>query len=222
MSFRRTTHHDTSHTACAGGTGRLGRSGASDPADTLPFCWGATAAERALTYPCDGYLPAPQHCFFRGVDVAAPAATMYRWLQQLRIAPYSHDWADNFLLPSPGRLTPRASRIAVGQRMMHVLSIVAFEPDRTLTLGPRSRAATALLGRLYGTYVVTPRGADACRLFVKVNAVYPRSLYGRLVGGFMPWIDLFMMRKQLMRLKAHAERSAALRGAGDTQNRARV
>jgi hypothetical protein len=178
----------------------------SDPRG-LPFVWGATADERAAAYPCDALLPAPQHEFFRAVDVDAPPATTYRWLQQLRIAPYSYDWADNFLLPSPPRLTPRAARIAVGQRMMHVFSIVAFEPGRTLTLGPRSRVAAALLGTLYGTYVVTPR-ANGSRLFVKVGATYPRSPLGRVLGGIMPWIDYVMMRKQLERLKRYAERTA--------------
>jgi hypothetical protein len=180
----------------------------SDPR-ALPFVWGATPAERAASYACDAYLPGPQHEFFRAVDVAAPAAVTYRWLQQLRVAPYSYDWADNFLRPSPAQLTPRADRVAVGQRMAHVFSIVALERGRTLTLGPRSRVAAALFGQLYGTYVVTPRAGGGSRLFVKVNANYPRSLYGRCVGGFMPWIDLIMMRKQLQRLKANAERTAA-------------
>jgi hypothetical protein len=156
-------------------------------------------------------LPGAQHAFFRAIDVDAPVAVTYRWLQQLRVAPYSYDWADNFLLPSPCGLTPRADRIAIGQRMMHVFSIVAFEPDETLTLGPRSRAATAMLGTLYGTYVVTPRGSGGSRLFVKVNATHPRSLFGRLVGGIMPWIDFVMMRKQLQRLKRYAERTACAR-----------
>lgn len=173
---------------------------------TLPYVWGATEAECAAAYACDRFLPAPQHQFFRAVDVDAPAPVTFRWLQQLRVAPYSYDWADNFLLPSPPRLTPRAERIAVGQRVMHVFSIVALEPGRTLTVGPRSRTAATLLGTLYGTYVVAPRASGGSRLFVKVNANYPRSLYGRLVGGIMPWIDLVMMRKQLRRLKNFAER----------------
>jgi hypothetical protein len=178
-------------------------------ASRLPHVWGATPLECAATYACDRLSPHPQHEFFRAVDVAAPAAVTYRWLQQLRIAPYSYDWADNFLLPSPATLTARAGRIAVGQRMMHVFAIIDFEPGRTLTLGPRSRIATALLGTLYGTYVVSPRGPTASRLFVKVNATYPRSVYGWLVGGLMPWIDFVMMRRQLQRLKAFAERDAS-------------
>jgi hypothetical protein len=163
----------------------------SDPG-SLPFVWGATEAERAAIYPCDRFLPSAQHTFFRAIDVDAAPAVMYRWLQQLRVAPDSYDWADNFLLPSPSRLTPRAERIATG---------------RSLTLGPRSRVAVALFGSLYGTYLVTPRASGGSRLFVKVIAKYPRSFYGRLVGGIMPWIDFWMMRKQLQRLKAYAERA---------------
>ena len=176
----------------------------------LPFVWGATAAELAARYPCDLYAQTPQHAFFRALDVDAGAPAMYRWLQQLRIAPYSYDWADNFLLPSPSRLTPRADTIAVGQRMMHVFSIVAFEPGRSLTLGPRSRLTSAAFGRLYGTYTVTAIGARRCRLLVKVNATYPRSLYGKLLRWCLPWLDLFMMRKQLKRLKANAELSGSM------------
>jgi hypothetical protein len=173
-----------------------------------PFVWGATADECAARYPCDAYAAAPQHRFFRAVDIDAPPAVTYRWLQQLRVAPYSYDWADNFGLPSPSRLSSRAERIAVGQRMMHLFSIRAFESGRTLTLGPASRIGTALFGELYGTYVVSPR-AGGSRLLVKVNATYPRSLFGRLVGGVMPWIDLVMMREQLRRLKRYAEETAA-------------
>jgi hypothetical protein len=178
----------------------------SDPG-SLPFVWGATEEERAAIYPCDRFLPAAQNAFYRAIDVDAAPALVYRWLQQLRVAPYSYDWADNFLLPSPSKLTPRAERIAIGQRMMHVFSIVALEPGRSLTLGPRSRVAVALFGSLYGTYLVTPRASGGSRLVVKVNANYPRSFYGRLVGGIMPWIDFWMMRKQLQRLKAYAERA---------------
>lgn len=176
---------------------------------SLPFVWGATEEERAQRYPCDRFAPAPQHRFYRAVDVDAPVALTYRWLQQLRVAPYSYDWADNFLRPSPGRLSPRAARIAAGQRMMHLFVIREFEQDRSLTLGPASRLGTAVFGTLHGTYTVTPRGAAASRLFVKVNATYPASWYGRIVTSLMPWLDYLMMRKQLLRLKAYAERSVA-------------
>jgi hypothetical protein len=182
-----------------------------------PFVWGATDAECAARYPCDRYVPAPQHRFVRAIDIEAPRPLVYRWLQQLRIAPYSYDWADNFCLPSPARLSPRADSISVGQRMMHILRIREFEPGHSLTLGPGSKLGEALFGSLYGTYVVSERGASASRLLVVVNARYPRSAYGALVGPAMPWIDLFMMRHQLRRLKGFAERDHARK----TENRNR-
>jgi hypothetical protein len=169
--------------------------------------WNATESERAARYPCDDLIAAPDHRFYRAIDVAAPPALVYRWLQQLRVAPYSYDWADNFLLPSPGRLTPRAETIAVGQRIMHILRIVAFEPGRSLTARSALPLGRALFGELAGTYTVTPNEFGS-RLFVKVVAVYPRSVYGRLVGPVMPWIDFAMMRKQLLTLKHYAERDA--------------
>jgi hypothetical protein len=177
-----------------------------------PWNWNATDAERARPYPCDALMPNPQHAFYRAVDVAAPVPLVYRWLQQLRVAPYSYDWADNFALPSPARLSPRAQTIAVGQRMMHILRIVAFEPDRSLTLAASNALGRALFGALVGTYTVTPNG-EGTRLFVKVNAAYPRSIYGRLVGPVMPWIDYAMMKKQLLRIKGFAERDAAQIGS---------
>ncbi len=177
-----------------------------------PWNWNASDVEREQTYPCDALIANPQHAFYRAVDVMAPPALVYRWLQQLRVAPYSYDWADNFALPSPPELTPRAESIAVGQRLMHILRITAFEPGRSLTAIAANRSARALFGELAGTYTVTPT-ATGTRLFVKVNASYPRSLYGRLVGRVMPWIDYAMMRKQLLRIKGFAERDAGQIGS---------
>jgi hypothetical protein len=175
--------------------------------DEPPWNWNATAGERASAYPCDDILPDAQHAFYRAVDVAAPPSLVFRWLQQLRVAPYSYDWADNFALPSPSRLTPRADTIAVGQRLMHILRIVAVDPGRSLTAATSNALGTALFGTLAGTYTVTPAGSGT-RLFVKVNANYPRSIYGRLVAPVMPWIDYAMMRKQLERIRDFAERDA--------------
>jgi len=172
-----------------------------------PYAWNVTEPECAAHYPCDDLAVNSDHALYRAIDIDAAPAHVYRWLKQLRLAPYSHDWLDNFLLPSPRALRPRAATIAVGDRMMHVFRLLAFEADRTMTIGVNSRIATALFGTLVGTYVVSPRASGA-RLFVKVLIRYPRSWYGRAMRGPMPQIDLFMMKKQLLTLKAYAERPA--------------
>jgi hypothetical protein len=52
--------------------------------------WGTTAAERALPFACDRFLGDPDDVLYRGIDVDAPPPVVFRWLCQMRIAPYSY------------------------------------------------------------------------------------------------------------------------------------
>src|SRR5688500_981727 len=96
--------------------------------------WGSSEDERARRYPCDGLVAPVDDELWRAVDVAAPAPVTYRWLCQLRAAPYSYDWIDNFGRRSPRELTPGLDALEVGQRVMRIFRLVAFEPGRHLTL----------------------------------------------------------------------------------------
>jgi len=170
--------------------------------------WGSTAAERARPFPCDGLVAEPAVALFRAVDVAAPPAVVFRWLCQLRVAPYSYDWIDNLGRRSPRRLTPGLERLAVGQRLMGFFELVAFEPDRHLTVVAKASGAGALMGQLAASYVVVPRGERSARLVVKLVVRYPRGPVGWVMRQLLPWGDLVMMRRQLLTLKGLAEASA--------------
>ena len=174
----------------------------------VAYDWGSTPAERSLPYPCDTYLPDPDEAYFRAVDVCAPPAILFRWLCQLKAAPYSYDWLDNGGRPSPRRLTPGLEKLQAGQRMVGIFKLVEFEENRHLTLVMDSPKAAALYGMIAGSYVVFPRGERGCRLLGKLLIRYPRGAAGSLVRWLLPWGDFVMMRKQFLTLKSLAEESA--------------
>ncbi len=172
----------------------------------LPYAWGATADEADAIYPCDARLGDADEALLRAVDVEAPAGTVFRWLCQLRVAPYSYDWIDNAGRRSPAQLTPGLEQLAVGQRFMSIFTLIDFTRDRHITLEITRPSAVALFGAIVVSYVVTPYGPERCRLVVKLMVRHPRRLPGSLARHLLPWGDLLMMRKQLFTLKRYAER----------------
>ena len=172
-----------------------------------PRAWGATDAERAANYPCDDLGFAFDEAYFRAVEVRAPVELTFRWLCQLRVAPYSYDWLDNFGRRSPPQLTPGLERLAPGQRAMIIFRIVSFVTNESLTVRLASALGRYAMGDFAGSYAVTPV-PGGCRLVAKVLVRYPGGTYGRSLRWVMPHADLFMFRKQLNTLRAYAERDA--------------
>ncbi|MCW3032944.1 MAG: hypothetical protein QOK19_884 [Solirubrobacteraceae bacterium] len=170
------------------------------------YTWGSTEAEREQPFPCDELLPDATWTLFRAVDAAAPAGAVFRWLCQLRVAPYSYDRLDNWGRRSPQALTPGLERLEVGQRVMTIFRLAAFEPGESITVVSR--------GRVFGEVAVTYRVRDVApgrsRLIAKVLVVpsrrAPWSLPMRLL--LAPG-DLVMMRRQLLNLAELASRGQA-------------
>jgi hypothetical protein len=173
--------------------------------------WGSTGQERALGFACDRFVAHPDDALYRALTVNAPPVLLFRWLCQLRAAPYSYDWIDNFGRQSPRRLTPGLERLQVGQRIMTFFKLAEFEPDRHITAVVDR--LNALFGHLAVTYLIVPEAGERCRLVVKLAVAYPRAPIGAAMRALMPAGDLVMMRKQLVTLGKLAERDAASRAS---------
>lgn len=171
----------------------------------LPRVWGATPAEVAARYPCDEHLAGADDAWYRAVSVEAGRDTVFRWLCQLKVAPYSYDLLDNGGRRSPRTLTPGAERLERGQRVMTIFRLVDFAAGEHLTLLLDSPRGVRLFGRIALSYVVRERSRRSCRLVVKLAVHGGDAVRLRL----LPWGDLLMMRRQLLTLKRLAERDAA-------------
>jgi len=170
--------------------------------------WGSTADERAESYPCEEFVTEADLAVFRAIDIAAPVPVVYRWLCQLRVAPYSYDLLDNLGRRSPKELTPGAENLEAGQRVMTIFHLASFEHDSHLTI-VCDGIGKKLLGDVSSTYRVVPTEAGS-RLVLKLVCDPPG---GKVLAApyrwVMPWFDLFMMRKQFLKLKKLAEKTAA-------------
>ncbi len=162
-----------------------------------------TAEERAAHYPSDALVEPPTVDLFRAIDVAASPATLFAWLGQLRFAPYSYDLLDNLGRGSPEELPPDAPPLAEGQQFM-LGPIVSFEPSVHIT-ARAGRSKQRIFGAWAFTYRIVPRPDGGCRLIVK-GSVHAGGRLSRLRARLIAAGDVVMMRKQMLRLKALAER----------------
>ena len=139
----------------------------------------------------------------RATTVDAPASVVFRWLCQLKLAPYSYDLVDNLGRRSPRELVPGVERLVVGQRFMVIFSLASFAYDEHITLRNHRVAVTYTVLSAEGSTRPT-------RLVARVIFDPPGGrLATAVIGRALALGDLVMMRKQLLRLKALAERDAA-------------
>jgi hypothetical protein len=175
---------------------------------SVAYTWGTTAAERATVFPHDLPDERDRVLLWRGVDVAAPAPIVFRWLCQMRVAPYSYDWIDNGGRRSPQTLTPGLERLEVGQSVM-IFRLAAFDPGVAFTCEtPAGSSGEKLFGHVHMTYWAREVGEQRTRLLVKIRLRPAPGLYGAFLRAFLPWGDLVMMRRQLLNFRRLAEHDA--------------
>ncbi|MBX8688961.1 hypothetical protein GO011_16125 [Mycobacterium sp. 20091114027_K0903767] len=155
--------------------------------------WGATSGEHTARMPCDALSPSTAVSADRAISVDAPRPTVFGWLCQLRVAPYSYDLLDNFGRRSPRTRNPELAQLHTGQRFMQIFTLHSFAEDEHITLQS---------GNVAVTYAVRDE-AGGTRLHARVRFGGPR-----LIGWAMAAGDVVMMRKQLITLRDLAELEA--------------
>jgi len=167
--------------------------------------WGIKPDETSLDFPCDRLDASFDSAYFRAITIAAPPEVIFRWLCQMRVAPYSYDWLDNFGRQSPQKIIPGLDKLDKGQDVMFIFEIEDFEPGRSVTI--RLKRKLRFVADAAISYMIVPSKSGDCRLLVKLIVNYPRWIAGWLMRLFLPWGDLIMMRRQLMNFKNLAERN---------------
>jgi hypothetical protein len=93
---------------------------------------------------------------------------------------------------------------------MTIFTLAAFEPAKHVTVRIVPGSPRTLFGDLVVSYTFTADGAASSRLVVKLRVDLPgQGLLARMRRTLLAWGDLFMMRKQLLTLKALAEKTQA-------------
>ena len=108
-----------------------------------------------MTFPCDALLPHVDAQLFRGITINAAPEVVFRWLCQLRVAPYSYDWIDNGGRQSPQQLTPGLERLEIGQDVMTIFTLTSFNENEHLTIRLKpSRTAKSVFGDIAVSYLI--------------------------------------------------------------------
>lgn len=173
----------------------------------LPWVWGAPADVPDGTWGAGGGgVDDGARVAVRGVSTTAGPEVLYLWLCQLRRAPYSYDWIDNFGRRSPRVPDPALTGLEVGQRVMTIFTLTGFDPGRSLTVRMNRGWPMQLFGALDVRYDIVPdQGSPGSVLVARLRMPLPPGPLGSLRRWALAWGDLLMMREQLHTLARLAE-----------------
>ncbi|MDQ6841498.1 MAG: polyketide cyclase [Actinomycetota bacterium] len=163
--------------------------------------WGVTLAETELWYPCDDLVPDPILQAWRGVTVRAGPEHVWPWVAQIRLAPYSYDWIDNFGRRSPQDLRSLSEPV-VGEPFTAAIGGRPF--GRILATESGKHLTGTIMGAVMSYMLVPVDDGLRTRLLLKVVTAGGWRIAPLLAVG-----DLIMARRQLLNLATLAERTAA-------------
>lgn len=178
----------------------------------LPWRWGSGVA--ATVPDCfERTDEADVRIAVRAVAAAATPETLFLWLCQLRRAPYSYDWIDNFGRRSPRDADPSMTKLRHGQSFMTIFALIDFVAGRSLTLQMKPGWPEQAFGAITVHYDIAPTGPSRSMLRATLRMPRIGVRFGGMGRYLLAWGDLLMMRKQLHVLAELAETAPSRRVA---------
>lgn len=167
---------------------------------------GATRDETRELYECDAHMGEGDDRLTRAVSVDADEASVFAWLGNLRVAPYSYDWLDNLGRRSPRELRTDLGPLEPGQRVMYIFTVEAVEPGTAVTIRMLPGLGWRLFGEVWVTYAVAAdTSTRGSRLIAVLRFRSTGTRLDRARRWLLSWGDLLMMRKQLLTLRNLAQ-----------------
>lgn len=174
--------------------------------------WGATDDEVARRMPGDDVVGRADFNATRAITIHARPQHIWPWLVQIgsgRAGWYSYDRIDNGGVPSSAVIVPELQHLAVGDLVPMVpgknvgVWVKEFEPNCRMLWWDRK-------GEYTWEWQLDPVDDESTRLVTRLRATYPP-----LWSSKTPYVllattgDIVMIRKELLGIKARAERLAA-------------
>ena len=190
--------------------------------------WGATRAEAAAPLPGDALVSAKREIATKGIDIAAPPATVYALIQQMgqhRGGWYGWDWFYNATGSSDfvdgsysKRIVPELQNVKVGDKIqindMVAYTVVVAEPNSAFVLAAGSldpaQLGKASLPETWTentmAWVLKPDGNGGTRLLVRMRADGTETGFARWMwNGPLNFGGALFSRKTMVGIKRVAE-----------------
>ena len=183
--------------------------------------WGVDEAAAARHYPGDERVPAPHSHWTHGIDIDAPAATVWPWIAQIGADKggfYSYQWLENVAgcdVKNAERVHPEWEvKVGDGLKLhpeMSPIAVVEVERGRHwLAFGAADPAAKAA-GRGWvetsWLFFLEPLGPSRCRFISRYRTATSDDLSMKLAYGVaIEPIGFAMDRRMLLGVKERAER----------------
>lgn len=123
----------------------------------LPWVWtDRMSSTRAAERIARGTRQSSERVALRAVTTSGSPESVYLWLCQLRRAPYSYDWIDNFGHRSLRAPIVEMARLHCGQDFMTIFTLVDFERGRCVSLRMKPGWPTRAFGAIALDYLIEP------------------------------------------------------------------